>query len=92
MQENTAQLASATKPDVVSAQSLGEFRTRVGFNPSNTDSITRTKQKVADLIDGCLTGESDDPELKRLFSIAQTKYEEACMFHIKALTFFMKGN
>jgi|1185.fasta_scaffold214100_2 hypothetical protein len=64
--------------------SVGAFRVREDFNPSKDDLVTKLKRYTADLIDIC---EHDlkhrDP---RLASLAQTAYEEACMWAVKAAT------
>jgi hypothetical protein len=82
--------------------SLGEQRVRVSFNPSEQSVVDSIKQKTADLIDimqavrnteGSTTYEST-PEVKqaksgekfRLIALAQTAYEEAAMWAVKAAT------
>jgi len=64
--------------------SLGEDRVRIKFNPSADGLVDRIKQKSAELIDLCET------ELKpldpRLAALAQTHYEDAAMWAVKAAT------
>ena len=64
-------------------QTVGEQRVRTSYNPSQTDTGAVTKQKRAELINLC-------EELKvkdgRLASLAQTAYEEAAMWAVKAAT------
>jgi hypothetical protein len=64
--------------------SVGSDRVRVGFNPSSSDQVDEIKRRTADLIDLC------EQELKsldgRLAALAQTAYEEAAMWAVKAAT------
>ena len=77
-------------------QTLGEFRIRTNFNPSNQTLVDQIKQKTAELIDLL---EKYPPksieemeegwqrvEFFRLKSLAQTNYEQAAMWAVKALT------
>lgn len=73
---------------------LGEDRVRIKFNPSDISLVSTIKQKSAELIDLCeehkareynpLSGNS---EVNRLWSLAQTHYEDAAMWAVKASTF-----
>ena len=83
-------------------ESLGEKRVRVSFNVSGDDTITQFKTKTASLINDLdaikntevsKTYEASEAALKivsgeklRLISLAQTAYEEAAMWAVKALT------
>lgn len=64
--------------------SLGSDRVRASFNPSNNDRVDEIKRRTAELIDIC------EQELKpldgRLAALAQTAYEEAAMWAVKAAT------
>jgi hypothetical protein len=64
-------------------KSIGEHRVRTDFNPSKDGIVDQTKQKTAQLINLC-----DDLKQKdaRLASLAQTSYEEAAMWAVKAAT------
>lgn len=62
---------------------IGETRVRVQFNPNNNDLVYQIKQKTAELINLCEELKSKDP---RLASIAQTEYESAAMWAVKAAT------
>lgn len=62
---------------------VGEQRVRTTFNPSATSEVEIIKNKSAELIDLCETLKSKDP---RLASLAQTSYEEAAMWAVKAAT------
>jgi hypothetical protein len=63
--------------------SIGEDRVRTKFNPSADGIVDQIKQKSAELIDLCETLKSKDG---RLASLAQTSYEEAAMWAVKAAT------
>ena len=62
---------------------IGEDRVRVKFNPSADGVVDQIKQKSAELIDLCETLKTKDP---RLASLAQTHYEDAAMWAVKAAT------
>lgn len=63
--------------------SIGEDRVRTKFNPSADGIVDQIKQKSAELIDLCETLKAKDG---RLASLAQTSYEEAAMWAVKAAT------
>ena len=63
--------------------SIGEDKVRVKFNPSASSDVDQIKQKTAELINACETLKGRDP---RLASLAQTAYEEAAMWAVKAAT------
>jgi hypothetical protein len=63
--------------------SLGEQRVRTTFNPSANSDVNTIKQKSAELINLCEALKGKDP---RLASLAQTAYEEAGMWAVKAAT------
>ena len=69
---------------------IGEQRVRVTFNPSAESIVDRIKQKSAELINLC--EELKEPysggpsEKNRLCAVAQTDYETACMYAVKAAT------
>lgn len=72
--------------------SLGEKRIRTEFNPSAVGNVNFIKEKSADLINICegLKPKSEEevfPEKLRLIALAQTAYEEAAMWAVKAATF-----
>lgn len=76
--------------------SLGSDRVRGSFNPSNDDVVANIKARTADLIDLCEQGKGRDQatsrgqpqssEAIRLWALAQTAYEEAAMWAVKAAT------
>lgn len=83
-------------------QSIGQSRVRTSFNPSSESVVDQIKNKSADLIDLLQAMRNDEasktydktPEEKqyvsgevfRLISLAQTAYEEAAMWAVKAAT------
>lgn len=67
----------------MSEKTVGETRVRTDFNVSGSDVVTQIKQKSAELIDLCETLKAKDG---RLTSLAQTSYEEAAMWAVKAAT------
>ena len=75
--------------------SLGAFRVRESFNPSGDNVVDKIKRYTADLIDLCEDFKKSDGSVKdstarneqaRLASLAQTAYEEAAMWAVKAAT------
>lgn len=64
-------------------RTLGEQRVRVDFNPSQEGVVYDIKRHTAALIDLCEKLKAHDP---RLASLAQTAYEEAAMWAVKAAT------
>ena len=67
--------------------SLGEDRVRTKFNPSADSLVDQIKQKTAELIDLCQ--QDDTPvtgEVRRLWDLAMTHYEDAAMWAVKAAT------
>lgn len=65
------------------AGSIGAHRVRESFNPSKDNMVDKIKRYTADLIDLCEDLKHLDP---RLASLAQTAYEEAAMWAVKAAT------
>lgn len=64
-------------------KSIGELRVRTEFNPSADNVVDCIKQATAQLINMCEELKSLDP---RLAALAQTSYEEAAMWAVKAAT------
>jgi len=64
-------------------KTIGESRVRTSFNVSGDDTVTQIKTVTAQLINLCEELKSKDG---RLASIAQTAYEEAAMWAVKAAT------
>jgi len=77
----------------VTEQTLGHRRVRATFNPSANSLVDVIKVKSAEMVDFCETlrtmpGLSPEQakECGRLCSLAQTSYEEAAMWAVKAAT------
>ena len=64
-------------------ETIGEQRVRITFNPAASSDVDVIKNKSAELIDLCEKLKAKDP---RLASLAQTTYEEAAMWAVKAAT------
>jgi hypothetical protein len=76
---------------------IGEDRVRIKFNPSDNSSVSTIKQKAAELIDLCEFNKvggyepaSINDEINRLWSLAQTHFEDAAMWAVKAATYETK--
>jgi hypothetical protein len=71
---------------------IGEDRVRVKFNPSADGVVDKIKQKSAELIDlveemkAAAQRVGSHSEVIRLCSLAQTHYEDAAMWAVKAAT------
>lgn len=82
---------------------LGEKRVRIEFNPGKNDVVSQIKQKSAELInllqaikndEASKTYEQSPEAMKelsgerfRIIALAQTAYEEAAMWAVKAATY-----
>jgi hypothetical protein len=62
---------------------IGEQRVRTQFNPDKNAVVDQIKQKTAELINLCETLKDKDA---RSASIAQTEYESAAHWAVKAAT------
>ena len=62
---------------------LGRFRVRAGFNPSANAMVDSITERTAQLIDLCESLKGLDG---RCVALAQTAYEEAAMWAVKAAT------
>ena len=83
-------------------KTLGEKRIRTSFNVSGNDAVSKIKNKTAELIDDLQAIKNDEVsktyelseealkdisgEKLRLIALAQTAYEEAAFWSVKALT------
>lgn len=70
-------------------KTLGEKRVRVDFNPSQEGVVYDIKRHTAaliDLIEKVKQANPGNPEIGRLCALAQTTYEEAGMWGVKAAT------
>lgn len=68
--------------------SFGEKAVGLTFNPSGDALVNQLKEKAAAFIDQChaLRTANDDPEVKRMASIAITEAQTAQMWAVKAAT------
>jgi hypothetical protein len=73
-------------PHATEALTLGESRVRTKFNPSADTLVDKIKSQSAALIDLCATLTTEKSETKRLVALAQSAYEEAAMWAVKAAT------
>ena len=69
--------------NTMQSRTVGEIRVRTQFNPNNNSVVDEIKQKTAELINLCESLKSLDG---RLASMAQTDYEAAAMWAVKAAT------
>jgi len=79
---------------------LGQRRVRMSFNPSSNYDVDNIKTKAAELIDLCedfrkkldeagFNGTEEgkrDADIRRCLSLAQTHFEDAAMWAVKAVT------
>jgi len=67
---------------------LGEKAVGLNFNPNNNAAVTTLKKSIATFIDECyvLRSVSNNPEVKRMASIAITEAQTAQMWAVKAVT------
>lgn len=64
----------------------GANRVGMSFNPSGNAEVDEVKSTVASLIDGMQDIVDLGGEAGRCAAIAQTKFEEAAMWAVKAIT------
>lgn len=76
---------SETANEVKPSLTIGEQRVRTSFNPSFDSAVDQIKQKSAELINICEQLKQSGKDA-RTASIAQTAYEEAAMWAVKAAT------
>lgn len=74
-------------------ETIGQKRIRVTFNPGQDQTVVDIKQATADLIDRLddlrnaeAIKQNVSGEKLRLIALAQTSYEEAAMWAVKAVT------
>jgi hypothetical protein len=69
------------------AMTIGDVRVRRSFNPTANVQVETIKAHTAQLIDLCEQAKQNAaPEETRLWALAQTAYEEASMWAVKAAT------
>jgi hypothetical protein len=76
-------MGGGSQPSLNEAPTVGEERVRIHFNVDSDLLVDELKLKTAELIDLCEALKDCDP---RLASLAQTSYEEAAMWAVKAAT------
>lgn len=69
--------------EAVQEKTIGEARVRTSFNVNGSDEVAQIKRMSAELINLCEQLKAKDA---RLASLAQTAYEEAAMWAVKAAT------
>ena len=69
-------------------QTFGQKAVGLSFNPSGDDAAGKCKQIFADAIDQMndLRATSENPEVKRMASVAITEAQTAQMWAVKAIT------
>ena len=65
---------------------LGQYRVGLDFNPGNNPEVTEIKHAAAHLIDLVEKYKGNGPEVARLAALAQTGFEDAAMWAVKAAT------
>lgn len=68
--------------------SFGEKAVGISFNPSNNTQVEEIKQSCAKVIDylNNLRNTTDNPEQKRMYSVAITDIQSGQMWGVKAAT------
>ena len=68
--------------------SFGQKACGVSFNPGGNPHVDTIKQKFADIVDyiNMARESSNDPEVKRMASLAITEAQTAQMWAVKAVT------
>lgn len=67
-------------------QTIGEHAVGVSFNPSGNAQVDDVKRRCADLIDLLEAVKLSNTPGARCAAIAQTGFEEAAMWAVKAIT------
>ena len=83
MGEPNNKMEATTDNGAIKQGTLGELRVRTNFNPDANSDVDLIKQKSAELINLVENLKTAD---RRLVAIAQTTYEEAAMWAVKAAT------
>ena len=66
--------------------SKGQYRVNIDFNPTGNVWAHEIMLRTAELIDSLQSIVDVDGEAARCAELAQTKYEEAAMWAVKAIT------
>jgi hypothetical protein len=74
--------------EVQREQTFGEKAVGTSFNPSGDDAVAKCKAQFAACIDTMndLRAAADNPEVKRMASVAITEAQTAQMWAVKAIT------
>ena len=77
------------EPSINRDLTYGEKAVGLTFNPSNNPVVDAIKQEYAHIIDTMddLRSTSNNPEVKRLASVAITEAQTAQMWAVRALTY-----
>lgn len=81
--EDTPHPEHEIQEDSVDDLSIGQERVRYTFNPDGNERVDKIKYETAKLINFCELMKAKQP---RLVALAQTAYEEAAMWAVKAAT------
>lgn len=70
------------------SMTFGERAVGLSFNPSGDDAVAQCKAEFAAVIDrmDALRNATDNPEIKRMASVAITEAQTAQMWAVKAIT------
>lgn len=81
-------MATDTENNEVQELTFGQKAVGLTFNPSNNPQVDNIKREFANTIDqlNTLRSETEDPEVKRLASVAITEAQTAQMWAVKAIT------
>ena len=81
---NSNDLGLTQKPKLTK----GQYRVGIDFNPGGSENVRNIKAHAAEFIDfmEAISDESNNSEVKRLVSLAQTHIEDAAMWGVKAAT------
>ena len=70
----------------MTAQTTGEYRVGISFNPGGSETVNQLKRAAANFIDMVEALEAHSPEVQRLKALAMTHAEDAAMWAVKAAT------
>ena len=72
----------------MSELTFGQKACGVGFNPSGDSHVDNIKNRFADIVDyiELIRSSSENPEVKRMLSVAITEAQTSQMWAVKAIT------
>lgn len=81
-------MSEITSSAEITTQTFGERAVGLSFNPSGDDAVAACKREFAVAIDRMndLRNSTENPEVKRMASVAITEAQTAQMWAVKALT------